>query len=94
LPHPPLNPYPTRQDVFEDPTHIHLVMELCEGGSVLDGLREGEYSEVQVRHIMRSVLRFLSQCHAKGLVYRDVKPENFMLLYVSAPGQKKHTVGF
>lgn len=68
------------KDVFEDDVAIHLVMELCEGGSVLDRLKDGEYSERQVAHIMRAVLRFLSQCHAKGLVYRDVKPENFMLL--------------
>ncbi len=27
---------------------VHLVMELCEGGSVLDGLKDGEYSERQV----------------------------------------------
>ena len=30
---------------------------------------------------MRSVLRFLAQCHAKGLIYRDVKPDNFMFLH-------------
>jgi calcium-dependent protein kinase len=72
------------KDVFEDDAAIHLVMELCEGGSVLDRLKDGEYSERQVAHIMRSVLRFLSQCHSKGIVYRDVKPENFMLLH-SAP---------
>lgn len=72
------------KDVFEDDMSIHLVMELCEGGSVLDRLKDGEYSEHQVAHVMRSVMRFLSQCHSKGLVYRDVKPENFMIL-------EKHT---
>lgn len=69
------------KDVFEDDAALHLVMELCEGGSVLERLKSGEYSERQVAHIMRSVLRFLSQCHSKGIVYRDVKPENFMLLH-------------
>lgn len=68
------------KDIFEDDTHVHLIMELCEGGSVLDRLKDGEYSETQAAHIMAAVLRFLSQCHAKGLIYRDVKPENFMLL--------------
>ena len=38
----------TPQDVFEDDVAVHLVMELCEGGSVLDGLKDGEYSERQV----------------------------------------------
>lgn len=68
------------KDVFEDDAAIHIVMELCEGGSVLEHLRAGEYSERQAAEVMRAVLRFLSQCHAKGIVYRDVKPENFMLL--------------
>ena len=44
LPSPP----PCLQDVFEDDVAVHLVMELCEGGSVLDGLKDGEYSERQV----------------------------------------------
>lgn len=37
------------QDVFEDDGAVHLVMELCEGGSVLDGLKEGDFSERQVK---------------------------------------------
>lgn len=66
-------------DVCEDDSSVHLIMELCEGGSVLDGLKEGVYSERQIQSIMRSVLRFIAQCHAKGLIYRDIKPDNFLL---------------
>lgn len=77
------------KDVFEDDAALHLVMELCEGGSVLERLKSGEYSERQVAHIMRSVLRFLSQCHSKGIVYRDVKPENFMLLHKKHQQERK-----
>jgi serine/threonine protein kinase len=71
--------------VFEDDIAVHLVMELCEGGSVLDGLRDGEYSERQVAHIMRAVVRFIAQCHAKGLIYRDIKPDNFLLVSKATP---------
>ncbi len=29
------------QDVFEDNENIHLVMELCEGGGILDRMQAG-----------------------------------------------------
>ena len=38
------------------------------------------HPDVQVASIIRSVLRFIAQCHAKGIIYRDVKPDNFLFL--------------
>jgi hypothetical protein len=32
------------------------------------------YSERYIAGLVRSILRFIAQCHAKGIVYRDVKP--------------------
>jgi hypothetical protein len=32
------------------------------------------YSEAYIAGLVRSILRFIAQCHAKGIVYRDVKP--------------------
>jgi serine/threonine protein kinase len=29
---------------------------------------------------MRAVVRFIAQCHAKGLIYRDIKPGGESLL--------------
>lgn len=67
-------------NVFEDNDSIHLVMELCEGGALLERIESHVYSEKYIASIVRSILRFISQCHAKGIIYRDVKPDNFLFL--------------
>mmetsp|Transcript_24470 Transcript_24470/g.61631 ORF Transcript_24470/g.61631 Transcript_24470/m.61631 type:complete len:614 (+) Transcript_24470:75-1916(+) len=63
------------RDVFENGSCVHLVMELCEGGSLME---VGRVGEVEAAELIKAVLRFLAQCHAKGVVYRDVKPGNFL----------------
>ena len=68
------------QDVFEDEQNVHLVMELCTGGGILDKIKQNSYTERRISQIMRSIIRFISQCHAKGIIYRDIKPDNFLFL--------------
>ncbi|CAG9461037.1 unnamed protein product [Pedinophyceae sp. YPF-701] len=68
------------QDAFEDDHSIYLVMELCEGGGLLDRLKSGALREKDVSRIMKTVLQFLAQCHSRHVVYRDVKPDNFLFL--------------
>lgn len=62
------------QGVFEDDDAIHLVMELCEGGGILDRMKSGDLTEARIASIIRSVLRFIAQCHAKGIIYRCAVP--------------------
>jgi len=54
------------QNVYEDGDSIHMVMELCEGGGILDRIKESPFTEKRVAFIIRSILRFIGQCHAKG----------------------------
>eukprot|EP00884_Botryococcus_braunii_P020658 jgi/Botrbrau1/7276/Bobra.0318s0014.1 len=68
------------KDVFEDDENVHLVMELCSGGPILERVKAGKMSERDVATIIRSVLRFIAQCHSRGIIYRDVKPDNFLFL--------------
>eukprot|EP00891_Asterochloris_glomerata_P002541 jgi/Astpho2/2541/Aster-04254 len=67
------------QGVFEDDTHVHLVMELCRGGELIHAIGARHYSERTVASYMRAVLRTLAQCHTNHVLHRDVKPGNFML---------------
>jgi calcium-dependent protein kinase len=67
--------------VFEDNTDVHMVMELCEGPSLTDAIAAGRLiNEQDIAIVMSSILRFIAQCHGKGLVYRDVKPDNFIFV--------------
>lgn len=43
-------------------------------GALLERVESRAYSERYIARLIRDVLRFIAQCHAKGLVYRDVKP--------------------
>ena len=69
------------QDVFEDDSDVHIVMELCEGGSLTDMVNSGQLrDERDIARIISAVLRFIAQCHAKGIVYRDCKLDNFLFV--------------
>ena len=48
------------QDVFEDPDSIHLVMELCEGGGILERIKEQPFTEKQVANLSSALCAFCS----------------------------------
>ena len=67
--------------MFEDDSDVHIVMELCEGGSLTDMVNSGQLrDERDIARIISAVLRFIAQCHAKGIVYRDCKLDNFLFV--------------
>ncbi|XP_021775027.1 CDPK-related kinase 4-like isoform X2 [Chenopodium quinoa] len=67
-------------DAFEDANNVYLVMELCEGGELLDRilLRGGRYVEEDAKGIIVQILSAVAFCHLQGVVHRDLKPENFL----------------
>ncbi|KAM0043356.1 putative protein kinase CAMK-CDPK family [Helianthus debilis subsp. tardiflorus] len=67
-------------DAFEDDQNVYIVMELCEGGELLDRIlaRGGRYTEVDAKSIVIQILSVASFCHLQGVVHRDLKPENFL----------------
>jgi calcium-dependent protein kinase len=80
-------------DAYEDDASVHIVMERCTGGTLwhsadllgAPGGGHGGFSEARCAEVMRAVLRTVAQCHARGVVFRDIKPENY-LLASAAPG--------
>ncbi|XAR72879.1 Non-specific serine/threonine protein kinase [Bertholletia excelsa] len=67
-------------DAFEDHDNVYIVMELCEGGELLDRIlsRGGKYSEDDAKAVMVQILSVVAFCHLQGVVHRDLKPENFL----------------
>ncbi|CAM6017781.1 unnamed protein product [Sphagnum balticum] len=67
-------------DSCEDNLNVYIVMELCEGGELLDRIlsRGGRYSEEDAKVVVEQILSIVSFCHVQGVVHRDLKPENFL----------------
>ncbi len=59
---------------------LYYVMPFVEGQSLRDRLaREGELPTAEAVRILRDVTDALSYAHGRGVVHRDVKPDNVML---------------
>ncbi|KAG2708580.1 hypothetical protein I3760_05G200500 [Carya illinoinensis] len=69
-------------DAFEDTNNVYVVMELCEGGELLDRIlsRGGRYMEEDAKKIIVQILNVIAFCHLQGVVHRDLKPENFLFV--------------
>ncbi|KAH0923202.1 hypothetical protein HID58_023220 [Brassica napus] len=65
-------------NAFEDKNSVYIAMELCEGGELLDRIlakKESRYSERDAAVVVRQMLKVAAECHLRGLVHRDMKPE-------------------
>nr|XP_032805466.1 cGMP-dependent protein kinase 2-like isoform X4 [Petromyzon marinus]XP_032805467.1 cGMP-dependent protein kinase 2-like isoform X4 [Petromyzon marinus] len=65
---------------FRDQKFVFLLMEACLGGELWSVLRDsGGFQEVSARFCVACVVEALAYLHARGILYRDLKPENLLL---------------
>jgi serine/threonine protein kinase len=64
---------------LEQERRFYLIQEFIDGQNLLKELDEnGAYSETQVRKLLDDLLPILKFVHDRGVIHRDVKPENIM----------------
>ena len=68
---------PTLYDFFQEGADFYLVMEYIEGHDLRQEIVEGvNMAEKTVLQLLKDVLEALKTVHEKGIVHRDVKPDN------------------
>ncbi|MFI9816137.1 serine/threonine-protein kinase [Saccharothrix variisporea] len=70
----------TVHDVLSEHGTTYIVMELVEAPTLADLMRGGPLPADRVASIGLEVLKALETAHAAGVVHRDVKPSNIMVL--------------
>ncbi|MBL8787894.1 MAG: serine/threonine protein kinase [Deltaproteobacteria bacterium] len=76
--------YPNSLRIFDYGSNeegvFYIVMEFVQGRDLGKVLRtEGRLPVPRAVHIIRQVLHALMEAHARGIVHRDIKPDNVML---------------
>lgn len=67
------------KDVYESESTISMLTECCEGGELYASLQEkGVYSNDEAAEATRQMLGVVNHLHARSIVHRDLKLENFL----------------
>ncbi|MBX7190935.1 MAG: protein kinase [Sandaracinaceae bacterium] len=77
----------TVHDLVGDQGTWAIVMELVEGGETLASLlkREGRLAPLRAVRLMKQTAAGLGHAHGRGVVHRDVKPANVMIVRHASP---------
>ena len=82
-------------DLKQTPSHYYIVMEYCNGGSLLSCLNKYKklykkpFSEEIVQYLMRQIVSGLKYIHRHKIVHRDIKLDNILVKFYSEDDLKK-----
>ena len=68
-------------DVSTNPDREYIVMELIDGITLKQYMeRRGRMDWRESLHFISQIMRGLSHAHSRGIIHRDIKPQNIMVL--------------
>lgn len=69
------------RECFEERNRVYIIMEYMRGGELLQALATaGRYTEDDARTIFRQLMHGVKYMHGKGIVHRDLKLGNLLLV--------------
>src|SRR6185295_9636128 len=72
-------------DVFVEAGYLFLIMEKVNGRTLTKAIQEGAFQPRRALVLTRQILEGVGHAHAQGLVHRDIKPDNIMLVIHGDP---------
>jgi serine/threonine-protein kinase len=75
-------------DFGEHEEQLYFTMELLEGGTLADRLRNGPLTEREAAELVRTLAQAVAAVHKEGVYHRDLKPSNVLF---TADGTAKIT---
>ena len=66
-------------ETFKNQTHYYLVLEDLAGGDLFDRIEQnGPFKEEDAGPLLRQVVSAVQSLHERGIVHRDIKPDNLV----------------
>ncbi|KAL1501372.1 hypothetical protein ABEB36_006702 [Hypothenemus hampei] len=81
--------------VYEEPRKVYLVLQLLEGGDLMDFItRRGRLSRSEACVIMKTLTTTVAYLHENGVLHRDLKPGNILFATEAPDSAKIIDMGF